>query len=179
MEFQLERTLEVLERTPLALRALLQGLSEPWILNDEGPDTFSPRDVVGHLIHGEETDWVPRIRIILEHGESRPFEPFDRFRFRDKHKDKSLTGLLALFGDLRRRNLQFLRSLDLEAHQLDLKGTHPELGAVTVAELIATWSVHDLGHLGQIARVMAKQYEDAVGPWRSYISILDWQPNKK
>ena len=172
MEFQLQQSIEILERTPKTLRSLLEGLSDPWLLNNEGPETFSPFDVVGHLIHGEETDWIPRTKIILEHGESRPFTPFDRFAFYETSKGKSLSELLATFQKLREQNVQALKGLKLTPEQLSLKGTHPELGRVTLRQLLATWATHDLGHLGQIARVMAKQYGSEVGPWKEFISIL-------
>lgn len=172
MDFQLDRTIEILEKTPRSLRALLEGLSEPWIVSNEGPDTFSAWDVIGHLIHGEEDDWIPRLEIILEHGESKPFKPFDRFAFREKHKDKTMLELLEILEDLRSQNLKYLKDLDLQSDQYELKGTHPELGTVTLSQLLATWAVHDLGHITQIARVMAKQYKDAVGPWTQYIAVL-------
>jgi hypothetical protein len=172
MEFRLPVAIEVLERTPRVLTALLEGLSDSWLHGNEGPETFSPFDVVGHLIHGEETDWIPRTRIILEHGESKPFTPFDRFAFYKKSKGKSMAELLTTFETLREQNLEILRGLDLTPEQLDLKGTHPELGQVTLGQLLATWCAHDLGHLGQIARVMAKQYGAAVGPWAEFMGIL-------
>ena len=152
--------------------SLLEGLSEPWLHSNEGPETFSPFDVVGHLIHGEETDWIPRTRIILEHGESRPFTPFDRFAFYEKSKGRSPGDLLATFQTLRERNIEVLKGLDLTPEQLDLKGTHPQLGQVTLRQLLATWATHDLGHLGQIVRVMAGQYSSEVGPWREFLAIL-------
>ncbi len=154
MEFQLQQSIEILERTPGTLMSLLDGLSEPWLHSHEGPETFSPFDVVGHLIHGEETDWIPRTRIILEHGESRPFTPFDRFAFYEKSKGKKLGDLLATFQTLREQNIEVLKGLNLTPEQLDLKGTHPELGQVTLRQLLATWVTHDLGHLCQIVRVM-------------------------
>jgi len=172
MTFELSQSIEILERTAGTLRSLLGGLSAGWVLADEGPETFSPHDVLGHLIHGEETDWIPRLRIILERGEARPFTPFDRFAFREKLRGKSTAELLDLFSGLRRKNLEILRSLDLKPAQLDLRGTHPELGTVTLRQLIATWVVHDLGHLRQVIRVMAKQYGEAVGPWKAYLPVL-------
>jgi hypothetical protein len=172
LEFTLDRTIAVLERTPKALRSLLAGLPDPWALGNEGPDTFSPFDVLGHLIHGELTDWIPRAKIILEHGPSRPFTPFDRFGFREATKGKSLADLLDTFESLRAENLAALKALRLDADQLDRVGTHPELESVTLRELLATWTVHDLAHLGQIARVMAKQYGTEVGPWKEYLPIL-------
>jgi uncharacterized damage-inducible protein DinB len=172
MEFRLEDANAILERTPGVLDHLLRGLPEEWARSDEGADTFSPFDVVGHLIHGEETDWIPRARIILEQGESRPFDPFDRWAQRERSREKSLGELLAEFELLRRRNLGELDRMALTPERLALRGTHPELGTVTLAQLLATWVTHDLGHLGQIARVMAKQYRREVGPWEAYIPIL-------
>jgi len=172
MEFELQRTIEILDRTPKTLRSLLERLSDAWTLGNEGPATFSPFDVLGHLIHGEETDWIPRAQIILKHGASRPFTPFDRFAFREASKGKSLGDLLDTFETLRAKNIASLKALGLSAERLDLQGTHPELGAVTLRELLATWTVHDLGHLGQIARVMAKQYGTEVGPWKEFLPIL-------
>src|SRR5262245_5156662 len=163
---------EVLSRTPAMLTALLGGLSKAWLTADEGPGTFSPRDVVGHLLFGEETDWIPRLRIILEHGESRPFTPFDRFGFRKAYGDLGIGELLDRFADLREANLRILRGHELTPALLERRGTHPELGTVTLSELLATWVAHDLNHLTQIARVMARRYESAVGPWRAYLKIL-------
>jgi hypothetical protein len=172
MNFKLKHAVEILEQTPGTLRALVGGLSDPWISTNEGPDTWSPYDVVGHLIHGEETDWIARLRIILEHGESRTFTPFDRFAFFQKSKGKTLGELLETFAKLRKENLQALEELKLEPRHYDMKGTHPEFGQVTLGQLIATWAVHDLSHIDQIVRTMAKQYHDAVGPWKAYLSIL-------
>jgi DinB family protein len=168
----LEGTLTLLAQTPASLTALLTGLPEAMLLADEGPETFSARDVVGHLIHGEETDWVPRIRIILEHGESRPFTPFDRTGFRDAIAGRPIQELLERFARLRRSNLEAVHRLDLGPEQLARRGTHPALGTVTLGELLASWVVHDLGHLAQISRVLARPYRDDVGPWREYLSIL-------
>jgi hypothetical protein len=163
----------VLERTPAALRGMLGGLPETWLLADEGPGTFSPRDVVGHLIHGEETDWIPRMRILLVHGESVPFTPFDRFAFRAASVGHTTDALLDRFAQLRADNLRALRALDLDEAALARTGMHPGLGRVTLAQLFAAWVVHDLGHIKQIARAMARQYTSAVGPWREYLTILD------
>ncbi len=172
MNFQLEHALEVLRRTPATLNTLLRGLSDTWILANEGPETWSPFDVIGHLIHGEETDWRPRLKIILEHGESRPFEPFDRVAFFEKSKGKTLNELLDIFAVLRAKNLQTLEAYNLKPSAFDLKGRHPALGAVTLRQLLASWVVHDLGHIRQVVRVMAKQYKEEVGPWQGYLSIL-------
>jgi hypothetical protein len=173
MELNLPETLEVLERTPSTLQALLEGLADPWLRATEGPDTFSPLDVLGHLIHGEETDWLPRLRIILEHGEARPFTPFDRLGFRARYSDWPADRLLELFARLRQENLDVIRSLQLDHAALALAGAHPALGRVSLGQLLASWVVHDLGHIRQIVRVMARRYTDAVGPWREYLSILD------
>jgi hypothetical protein len=172
MSFDLPRTLEVLSRTPGVLESLLDGLSDTWLDASEGPDTFSPRDVVGHLIHGEETDWVPRIRLILERGDEEPFVPFDRFGFREKIKGRSMDELLNELRNLRNENLDYVRGLSLTASDFDRKGRHPALGPVTLGQLLATWMVHDLGHVRQIVRVLARQYDEAVGPWKEYLSIL-------
>jgi hypothetical protein len=173
MPFRVESAIEVLESTPRTLEAWLSGLSPEWLASNEGPETFSPLDVLGHLIHGEETDWIPRARIILEHGESKPFEPFDRFAFKTTLAGVGVAERLALFARLRRENLAALRALDLRPDQLAKRGTHPALGNVTLEQLLSTWVVHDLGHLAQIARVMAKQYREDVGPWREYLPVLD------
>jgi hypothetical protein len=162
----------VLERTPAVLRAMLSGLPAVWLDADEGPDTWSPRQVVGHLIVGEETDWIPRLRRILEHGRTIPFDPFDRHRHLRVYGDRPLAELLDRFELLRRRNLEELRALELTDAHLVLEGTHPEFGAVTLAQLLATWTAHDLGHIVQIARTMARCYRDAVGPWTAYLSVM-------
>lgn len=172
MRLELKAATDLLERTPGTLRSLLGGLGEDWVLPNEGPDTFSPHDVVGHLIHGEKTDWIPRVRLILEHGPSRPFEPFDRFGFRAYTAGVPIEALLDDFERLRAENLAILRGLRLTPEQLALPGAHPFLGAVTLGQLIASWVVHDLGHLAQAARVMAKQYRDEVGPWTEFLAIL-------
>jgi hypothetical protein len=163
----------VLKRTPAMLQAMLEGLPDAWLLANEGPDTFSPRDVIGHLIHGEETDWVPRMRIILEHGEAVAFTPFDRFAFRTASVGHSTSALLDRFAALRRENLRVVEATALDGAALARTGTHPGLGRVTLAQLLAAWVVHDLGHVKQVARTMAGQYREAVGPWREYLTILD------
>lgn len=173
MSFDLEETLDLLKRTPSVLDALLRGTSEAWHAIGEGPETWSAYDIVGHLIHGEQTDWVPRASIILEHGAARPFEPFDRFAQADRFAGWSLERLLDRFAELRQANLETVRSWRLNEAQLTLPGRHPALGEVTLKELLATWAVHDLNHLAQISRVMAKRYTAEVGPWRAYLSILE------
>lgn len=170
--FTLTDTLDLLERTPSVLDALLRGTSLAWHRADEGPGTWSPFDVVGHLVHGEETDWVPRARVILEHGEDRPFAPFDRFAHLERFRDRSLDDLLDRFAERRRSSLATVRGWNLTDEQLALRGRHPAFGPVTLRQLLATWAVHDLGHVRQIARGMAKRYADEVGPWTAYLTIL-------
>jgi hypothetical protein len=172
MQFGLELSIDVLTRTPGTLRTLLEGVGPPWAGGREGPDTFSPFDVVGHLIDGEETDWMPRARIILAQGTNRRFEPYDRFRHRARNPGRTLDSLLAEFATLRAGNLELLRSWELSDTELALQGEHPSLGPVTLRQLLAAWVVHDLGHLAQVARVMAKQYRDEVGPWIPYLPVL-------
>ena len=172
MKFDLDEGMAVLERTPSVLRALLEGLPRGWIEGNEGPETWSAFDIVGHLIHGERTDWISRSRILLEHGTERPFEPFDRFAQFEASKGKSIGELLEEFADLRERNLETLREMSLGAEDFDKEGMHPELGKVTLRELLATWVTHDLGHLAQISRAMAKQYGDEVGLWGAHLPIL-------
>jgi hypothetical protein len=172
MEVEMEQALDVLERTPATVRALLGGLGDAWVLPNEGPDTFSPHDVVGHLIHGEKTDWIPRIRTVLEQGEAKPFEPFDRFGFRAYATGVPIDTLLFDFERLRDENLDTLRGFRLGPAELAKRGTHPVLGTVTLGQLVASWVVHDLGHLAQAARVMARQYRAAVGPWTEFLAIL-------
>ncbi len=173
MEFTLPTGLAVLERTPATLRALLSGLPPAWTDATEGPGTWSPFTILGHLIHGERTDWIPRAAIILTQGPERRFAPFDRFaQLRESH-GKSLPALLEELAVLRTGNLATLAGWGLTDSHLALEGEHPEFGPVTLRQLLATWVAHDLGHLGQVARVMAKQYREAVGPWRAYLPILD------
>jgi hypothetical protein len=172
MEVQLEQATDILSRTPATMNALLRGVPAEWTMCNEGPDTWSPYDILGHLIHAEETDWIPRARIILEHGEAKAFEPFDRFAQVDKSKGKSAAELLDEFEALRKKNLASLEQMKITSDKLTLRGTHPVLGSVTLGELLATWVAHDLSHVVQAARVMCKQYSEAVGPWREYLPIL-------
>ena len=162
----------ILQRTPATLDAMLRGLPEQWITATEGRETWSPFDVVGHLIHGERTDWIPRARIILEHGESRPFDKFDRFAQFEASIGRRLPSLLDEFASLRAQSLQELAALRLTDRDLDRRGTHPELGSVTLRQLLATWTAHDLDHIMQISRVLARQYSDEVGPWRAYLRVI-------
>ncbi len=173
MNFDLHHGIAVLERTPAVFRALLAGLPDAWIVSNEGPDTFSPFDNLGHLIHGERADWMPRARIILAQGANRTFEPYDRFAQVRESAGKSLAQLLDEFATVRVQNLVTLREWNLTLEQLALVGQHPALGPVTLRQLLATWVAHDLGHLAQTSRVMAKQYREAVGPWRAYLPVMD------
>lgn len=167
-----EECLSILTRTPATLNALLRDLPRAWTEATEGPGTWSPYDVLGHLIHCEKTDWLRRLEIILEHGESRPFDPVDReAQFRES-KEKPLSALLDEFAELRQGNLKRLRELNLQPAQLELKGRHPALGPVTARQLLATWTAHDLAHMLQVNRVMAKRYRQATGPWAEYLSVM-------
>ena len=171
-EFSLDEAIAVLACTPATLDALLRGLPNIWLRGNEGKDTWSAFDIVGHLVFGERTDWMPRVRIILENGESRPFDPFDRFAQLKESQDKSLEQLLDDFARLRRQNLAALQALNLQQEDLTRRGRHPALGVVTLSQLLATWAVHDLTHVHQLSRVMAHQYRDAVGPWSAFLGVL-------
>ena len=173
MDFDLLHARELLSRTPSTLNSMLRDVPESWLVQNEGPETWSTYDIVGHLIHGEETDWIPRAKIILEHGDARAFEPFDRVAMFEKSKGKSIAELLDMFMELRKQSLHELDEMNLTPALLERRGKHPELGIVTMKQLLATWVVHDLGHVRQVVRVMAKQYRDAVGPWKQYLSILE------
>ncbi len=172
MEFHLETSGKILARTPGVLQALLAGLPEALACTNYGPGTWSPHEIVGHLIHGERTDWMPRARQILESGEARAFEPFDREGHQPLCREKTLAELLELFASLRAANLAELRSLPLTAQNLSRQGRHPALGRVTLSELLATWVVHDLNHIAQICKALAFQHRQEVGPWEAYLSIL-------
>jgi hypothetical protein len=172
MQFSIDQSLALLARTPAALNALLRDLPNEWTHANEGPSTWSAFDVIGHLIHGEQTDWLVRTRLILEHGDSRPFDKFDReAQFRDS-AGKTLPQLLDEFTHLRANNLTALRALNIKPEQFALRGRHPALGSVTLSELLATWPVHDMTHIHQIARILAHQYRNSVGPWQQYLGVL-------
>lgn len=173
MEFDLTLGIAVLERTPPTLRTLLRGLGPAWTDATEGPETWSPYAIVGHLIHGERTNWVPRAQLILAQGPNRRFTPFDRVAPFRESQSESLDDLLDEFARLRAANLATLAGWRLTDTELALAGEHPEFGVVMLRQLLATWVVHDLGHIAQTARVMAKQYRDAIGPWRAYLPIVD------
>jgi len=170
--FVMEEGVAILARTPATLDALLRGLPDGWVLAHEGGETWSPFDVIGHLIHGERTDWVPRAKIILEHGEARAFDKFDRFAQFSLSQGRSLASLLDEFAELRAENLRELTALAIDEGDLGRRGCHPELGVVTLGQLLATWVAHDLDHVVQVSRVLARQYSDEVGPWRAYLRII-------
>ena len=172
MPLDLEEGVAVLERTPRVLDALMRGLPAAWTEANEGEGTWSPRIVLGHLIHGERTDWIPRARLILAQGPRRRFERFDRFAQLRTDRQRGMEELLDELAELRSANLAVLRGWQLTSADMALEGEHPELGTVTLAQLLSTWVAHDLGHLAQIARVMAARYQEAVGPWREYLPIL-------
>ena len=175
LPFDVDQSMAILARTPPALDALLRGLPERWITANEGVGTWSPYDVVGHLIHGEETDWIPRVKIILEHGESRTFETFNREAQFEGPQRRTLEARLDEFAALRRENLRQLAGLQLTAADLDRTGRHPAFGVVTLRQLLATWVAHDLDHVMQISRVLGRQYADEVGPWRAYLRVISGQ----
>ena len=174
MKYTVEQAIEILERTPAVLTALLEGLSDDWIINNEGPETFSPYDVVGHLIHGEKTDWTARAKMILEFGNTKTFERWNRVAMFEESKDKSLQQLLNEFAAIRKENIIWFTSLQLTETDLDKKGMHPVLGDVTLRHLLSTWVVHDLTHIAQITRVMAKHYKEEMGPWPEFFRILSF-----
>jgi len=172
MRHNLQHTISLLARTPATLDALLRDLPQEWTMRNEGGNTFNAFDVIGHLIHGERTDWMPRAKRILEFGESRAFDRYDRRAQERESEGKSLPELLDEFARLRAENLAELRALKLTEQDLNRRGLHPELGTVTLSQLLATWAAHDLTHLHQISRIMAHQYRDAVGPWTAYLGVM-------
>jgi hypothetical protein len=173
MQFNLNGSIDILERTPRILESLLSGLDDQWITHNEGEGSWSPYDVMGHLIHGEKTDWIPRMMIILGDGGNKRFTPFDRFAQFEESRGKSIADLLDEFKARRKENLGLLKSIKITGEMLKKKGIHPELGEVTLQQLLATWVVYDLGHICQISRVMAKQYKEEIGPWVKYFSIFN------
>ncbi|HXE80497.1 MAG TPA: DinB family protein [Vicinamibacterales bacterium] len=173
--FVMEDAITILSRTPAVLNALLRGLPAGWIQAHEGGETWSAYDVVGHLVHGERTNWMARLRIILEHGESRAFDPFDRFAQFAEPAGRTLEDLLDEFADRRSANVRDLKALDLSEADLDRKGLHPSIGPVTLRNLLATWVAHDMDHLMQVSRVLGRQYSDEVGPWRAYLRVISGQ----
>jgi len=172
MKFDLNKSIEILERTPIILESMMHGLSSSWIKSNEGENTWSPYDILGHLIFGEKTDWIVRAKIILSQSEDKTFEPFDRFAQLKEDQSRTTEDLITEFKKLRKSNISALKSLNITSTTLEAKGIHPELGSVTLEQLISVWVVHDLGHIAQISRVMAKQYSENVGPWKAYTTIL-------
>lgn len=173
MNFTAEKSIEILARTPAVLEAMLKDVSADWTTSNEGGETWSAFDVLGHLVHGEKTDWIPRAEIILSDAPDKTFEPFDRFAQFEESRGKTSAQLLDEFKSWRKRNIGVLRSKNLTAEDLNKKGVHPAFGEVTLAQLLAAWTVHDLDHVAQISRVMAKQYKEDVGPWAEYLGILN------
>jgi hypothetical protein len=171
-EFNLAESIALLTRTPAALDALLRGLPNTWVHRNEGEASWSPYDIMGHMVLAERDDWIPRTRLILEHGDAKSFAPFDRFTQMREPQSKSLEQLLDDFASLRKESLATLKTLNLQPQDLARPGRHPSLGSVTLAQLLATWAVHDLTHLHQLSRVMAHQYREAVGPWSIYLGVL-------
>ena len=172
MKYKLKESREILERTPYVLQAFLKNISSDWSKQNEGGESWSPYEILGHLIHGERTDWIPRCQIILDFGTSHPFTPCDRNAQKNESKGKSLSQLIDEFKKLRKENLAKLDAMELTEEDLEKKGMHPELGEVNLSELLASWTVHDLSHIAQIARVMAKQYRNEIGPWKEYLTIV-------
>ncbi len=172
MDFNLEKSLQLLERTPAVLKLLLNGLDDDWTKNNEGRDTWSPFDVVGHLLHGELTDWIPRLEKILNENGDKNFVPFDRYAQFKESESKTLTQVLDEFIAARAHNLAILKSKNITVADYQKTGVHPVFGNVTLEQLLSTWTVHDLSHINQITRVMAKQYRVATGPWIEYLSVL-------
>ncbi len=172
MEFEIEHAINILNRTPMVLGDLLRGLPKVWVENNEGENTWSPFDVVGHLIYGEQVNWIPRVKTILEFGMQKPFAPFDRFAQFEASKGKTMPELLEKFEILRQQNIVTLKDMQLDAQDLEKLGNHPEFGGISLAQLLATWVAHDLDHIVQISRTLAKNYRDAVGPWQAYLSVL-------
>ncbi len=170
--FGLAHARDLLARTPVTLDTMLRDLPKPFVYADEGPETWSPFDVMGHLIHGEQTDWIVRAKLILRDDGPHTFEPFDRFAQETASQGQTLNDLLDTFAALRTQNLRELDALALSPADLDREGQHPELGTATLGQLLATWTVHDLGHIAQISRAMAKVYRDEVGPWQAYLGVL-------
>ena len=172
MKFSIEKSLEILERTPVVIKKMLDGLNDEWIYANEGDNTWSAFDVMGHLIEGEKSDWIPRMQIILSDSPEKKFEPFDRFKQFEESKGKNISQLIAEFKRLRQKNIKILKDAKIDKAALARKGIHPGLGEVTLQQLLATWVTHDLAHLLQISRVMVKQYREEIGPWEAYFSVF-------
>lgn len=171
--FSIKKSIEILEKTPRILTDILGNLSDSWIIADEGENTWSPFDIVGHFIHGDKTDWITRVKVILSDAEDKTFKPFDRFAQFDNSKNKTITDLLSEFSIIREQKIKEFKELQISNNDLKLAGNHPDLGSVNLQQLIATWVVHDLSHLAHIFRIMASQYKNNVGPWIEYLRILN------
>lgn len=178
MKFKLEQSIGILERTPAILRSMLSGLPDEWTNSNEGEDSWSPFDVMGHLVHGERTDWIPRTFIIMNDSDQKTFAPYDRFAQFGESEGKSLADLLDEFESLRKSNLEQLKGFGITSSDYLREGIHPSLGPVTLSNLLSAWVVHDQGHIAQICRVLAKQYKDEVGPWTKYMTILKYLPKE-
>ena len=172
MKFSVDKSLQILERTPIVIEELLGGLDNDWIYANEGKDTWSAFDVMGHFIEGEKTDWIPRMQIIISNDKEKKFEPFDRFKQFEESKGKNISELIQEFKKLRKKNIEIFKNTKLDETALNTTGIHPEFGKVTLRQLLATWVTHDLAHLLQISRVMTKQYEEEIGPWKKYFSVF-------
>lgn len=172
MEYRLDLAIDILNRTPALLNALLRDVADEWGLGNAGDDTWSPHQVLSHMIAAEETNWIPRARHLLEYGETKPFTPFDQVETMKRLSEKSLDEVLETFASLRRRNIEILQSLDITGVTLQRRGLHPDLGPVHLSQLLSTWVVHDMNHVGQIVEVMAKQYGEAIGPWKAFLPIV-------
>jgi len=179
MVYQLKDALEILERTPKVLSSLLLGVSKQWTQNNEGNESWSPYDVIGHLVHGEKTDWMPRLEIVLDNGSNKTFEPYDRFAQFKMSKGKDISQLLKEFETLRQQNLNTLRSKNLTSKDFIKTAIHPSLGTIELKNMLAAWVVHDLGHIAQVSRVMAKQYSEEIGPWKQYLTIVNHTPKER
>lgn len=176
ISFDLKEAISILERTPKVVEEQLLGFSNSWIYNTEGENTWSPHQIIGHLVYGEEADWLMRTKIILESGKEKEFEPYDRFAQDKLYSDRSIEELLSLLKERRAKNLDELRSFNLSDQDLDKEGLHPEFGEITIRTMLAAWVVHDLGHIAQLSRVLAKNYKEEIGPWKKYLTIVRSTP---
>jgi len=178
MTFNIQEAISLLEKTPVTLQSMLDGLSTQWTNANEGEDSWSAYDVVGHLVHGEQTDWMPRLEKVLAEGPIKTFDPYDRFAQLKASKGKSIEQLLATFALLRKENLKNLRAKNLTEDHLTKPAIHPSLGKIELKQMLSAWVVHDLGHIVQIARVLAKQYKDEIGPWTQYLTVVNHTPKE-
>lgn len=179
MKYNLNEAISILSKTPLVLKELLENLSKDWTHQNEGGDSWSPYDVIGHLVHGEKTDWMPRLEIVVSNASNKTFEPYDRFAQFEMSKGKSLSHLLKDFEMLRKQNLNTLRAKNLTEIDFEKEAIHPELGTVSLRNMLSAWVVHDLGHIAQVSRVLAKQYHEEIGPWARYLTIVNHTPKEE